>query len=59
MKKYHHDLWIPVNMYNFIYMHPEIMAEEEYFPPTRPFVEKYRKKSTSVPVLKHTGSILA
>ena len=35
MKRFHYDLRLQVYMYDFMYVNPETMAEEEYFPYTK------------------------
>ena len=53
MKRFHNDRQIQVYMYAFICVKPETIPEEDNFPDTRTFVEKYKKRSTPGPVPKH------
>ena len=42
-KRLHHDLWLLVNMYVFVYVDPEIIPAKEYFPATKKFADDYNK----------------
>ena len=53
MKRCNYDLQLQVYMHSFMYAYPETMAEEEYFPATKIFVENYKKMSTPGPIPKH------
>ena len=53
IKSFHYDYQLQVYMYNFMYVDPETMAEEEYFPSTKTFVTNYKNMSTTGPVPKH------
>ena len=51
MKRYHHGHRLQFYMYYFMYMFPETMVDEEYFPETTSFFfENYNKNSTHGPV---------
>ena len=52
-KLFHHDRRLQFYMYAFMYVYPETMTVEEYFPATKVFFENYKKISTAVPVPKH------
>ena len=53
MKRFYHDSQFQVYMYVFMYVDPEIILVEDYFPDTKPFVVNYNKISTPVPVSKN------
>ena len=53
MKRCNYDLQLQVYMYDLMYVNPETMAEENYFPATSIFFEDYKKMSNSGPVPKH------
>ena len=53
MKWFHHDLRLQVYMYDFMYVDPETMPVEAYFPATKTFIENYNKMSTTRRVSKH------
>ena len=53
MKRFHYDHRLQVYMYSFMYVYPEIMIEEDYFPSTIFVVANYKKISTPVPGPKH------
>ena len=49
---FHYDLQLQVNMYNFVYVNPDTVSEEEFFHLQFVFAH-YKKMSTPVPVPKH------
>ena len=53
MKRFHCDFQLQVYMYDFMYVDTKTIPEEEYFPATKKYAEKYKKISTPVPVPKH------
>ena len=52
-KRFHHDHWIQVYMFDFIYVDTVTMPEEYYFPATGIFFENYNKRATPGPIPKH------
>ena len=53
MEMFNSDLRLQVYIYDLIQVDTETMAEDDYFPDTKTFVEKYNKMSTPGPVPKH------
>ena len=53
IKRCHYDRQPRFYMFAFVYVYPETMVEEEYFPATKNIVENYNKMSTPGPVPKH------
>ena len=44
MKRFHHDIWLQLYMYYFMYVDTEKISEEEYSPDTIIFVQEYKKR---------------
>ena len=42
LKRYNHGYCIQVYMYAFVYIDPDIMTEDDYFPDTNTFVENLK-----------------
>ena len=53
MKGCHYDHRLQVYMYAFMYVSPNILEEEEYFPTTKNIVANYKKMSTPGSVPKY------
>ena len=53
MESFNHDCNIRVYIYTFMYVHLEMIPEEESSPYNKIFVEKYKKTSTPGPEPKH------
>ena len=53
MKRFYNDHQIKFYMYAFMYIDPEIISEDYYFPDIGTFVKKYKKISPPGPVEKH------
>ena len=47
LKIFHSDDQLQVYMYAFMYVDPETISSEEYYPATKILVENYNKISTS------------
>ena len=43
MKRLHHDCWLQVYMYNFMYVYTGTIPEEYHFPSTNKIVGKYKE----------------
>ena len=53
LKRFHSDRRLKVYMYDFMYVNPDSIPVEDYFPETKTFFDKYKKMSTPGPVLKY------
>ena len=53
LKRFHHDCLLQVYIYDCMYVYPNIIKAEEYFPNTKTIVENYNKISTPGQVPKH------
>ena len=53
LKNLHFDCWNQVYMYSSMYVDPQIISVEDYFPTTKSFVVNYKKISTPGPFPKH------
>ena len=53
MKRFNYDHQLRVYMYSCMYVDPETMEKDGYFPDTKTFVADYNKMSNSDPVPKH------
>ena len=53
LKRFCRDLRLQVYMYDFMYVDPETIPGEEYFPATKTFAVNYKKMSTLGTVPKH------
>ena len=53
MKSHHYDFLLQAYMCAFMYVDPEKIPAEDYFPDTKIFVGNYNKFSTPGPVPKH------
>ena len=49
MKRFFYDGRLQIYMHNFVYVDPEKMAEEDYFPDIKIFIVEYKSMSTPVP----------
>ena len=52
MQRFNHDPCLHIYMYNLMYVDTETIAQEEYLPDTRSFVETEKKRLTPVLVPK-------
>ena len=43
LKRFHHDLWIKVYMYAFMFVDPETIPVEDHFPATKMFAANHKK----------------
>ena len=53
LKRFHSDRRLKVYMYDFMYVNPDSIPVEDYFPETKTFFDKYKKMSTPGPVPTH------
>ena len=53
LKRFHNNRRLQVYMYSFMYVYPETVPVEVYFPPTKICVENYNNISTQGPIPKH------
>ena len=53
LKSFHHEHQLKVYMYDFMYIDPDTMPVEDYFPDTKMFIENCKKMSILVSVPKH------
>ena len=53
LKRFHHNRLFQFYMYDFMYVDPETIYQEDYFLATRTFVESYKKRLTIGPDKKH------
>ena len=53
LKRFHHDHFLQVYVYDFMYIDPKTMSVEENFPAAKQFVENNNKMSTPGPVPIH------
>ena len=53
LKRFHRDFWLQVYIYAFIYVDPNTMPVEGYFPATKTFVENHNEMWTPGPFPKH------
>ena len=44
MQMFHHDHWLQISLYDFMYIDTETITEEDYIPDTIEFVEYYKKR---------------
>ena len=58
MKRYHHGHRLQFYMYYFMYMFPETMVDEEYFPETTSFFLKTTIKIQRMDQCQITGLVL-
>ena len=50
---FHYDCRLQVYLYTFMYVYPEKVAKEKYFPDMKDSFSNYKKKATPGPVPKH------
>ena len=53
LKRFHHYHWLQFYMYTVMYVDPDVMPVEGYFPNTETFSYNYKKMSALGPVPKH------